>query len=117
MKIVYIADDEELKALIRDSIKEEIGHILKDLYQKPIPERMNLPDAAQYLGVSKGRMYKYTHTRTIPFHKLGKRIFFYTKELDDWLKETAPRYKSRLEIEREASEYLSKAAKRGLNRI
>lgn len=117
MKIVYIAEKEELQALIKESIHEEIDAFLKGLNQKTIPERLNLIEAAQYLGVSKGRMYQYTHTRTIPFHKLGKRIFFYTKELDDWLKVTSPRYKSRLEIEQEASEYLSKAARSKLNRI
>src|SRR5450759_5440911 len=94
MKIVYIAEKEELQELIKESIHEEIEAFLKGLNQKTIPERLSLVEAAQYLGVSKSYMYKVTHTRLIPFNKFGKRIFFYTQELDDWLKNNAPRYKS-----------------------
>jgi hypothetical protein len=42
--------------------------------------------------------------------------FFFTQELDDWLKNNAPRYKSREEITREADEYLMNAARKKLNR-
>lgn len=116
MKIVYIAEKEELQTLIKDSIHEEIEAFLKGLNHKTIPERMSLAETAQYLGVSKQTMYGYTSSRKIPFHKFGKRIFFYTKELDNWLKENAPRYKSREEISREADEYLMNAARKKLNR-
>jgi len=116
MKIVYIAEKEELQALIKESIHEEIEAFLKGLNQKTIPERLSLVEAAQYLGVSKSYMYKVTHTRLIPFYKFGKRVFFYTKELDNWLMENSPRYKSKGEIENEASEYLSNVARKKLNR-
>ena len=52
----------------------------------------------------------------IPFNKFGKRMIFYTKELDEWIKQNALRVKTREEIEREASEYLSKAARKRLDR-
>ena len=116
MKIVYIAEKEELQALIKESIHEEIEAFLKGLNHKTIPERMNLAETAQYLGVSKQTMYGYTSARKIPYHKFGKRIFFYTLELDNWLKNNAPRYKSREEIEHEASDYLANAARKKLNR-
>jgi excisionase family DNA binding protein len=116
MKIVYTAEKEELQVLIKESIHEEIEAFLKGLNQKTIPERISLLETAQYLGVSKQTMYGYTSSRKIPFHKFGKRIFFYTQELDDWLKNNAPRYKSREEISREADEYLMNAARKKLNR-
>jgi excisionase family DNA binding protein len=106
MKIVYIAEKEELQALIKESIHEEIETFLKGLNTKNISERLSLIEAAQYLGVSKSPLYKYTHTRTLPFHKLGKRVIFYTKELDEWIKQNSFRVKTREEIEREASEYV-----------
>ena len=115
MKIVYIAEKEELKALIKESIHEEIEGFLKGLNQKTIPERMNLVEAGQYLSVSKSYMYKLTHLRTIPYNKFGKQIFFYTKDLDNWLKDNAIRYKPKGEIEREATELLSKSARNKLN--
>jgi excisionase family DNA binding protein len=116
MKIVYIGEKEELQSLIKDSIHDEIEAFLKGLNHKTIPERLSLVEAAQYLGVSKSYMYKITHTRMIPFNKFGKRVFFYTKELDDWLKENSPHYKSRGEISREADEYLMNPARKKLNR-
>lgn len=108
MKIVYIAEKEELQALIKESIHEEIEAFLKGLNQKTIPERMNLVEASQYLGISKSGMYKYTHERRIPYHKMGKRVFFYTKDIDEWLKEQSSRIKSRVEIEKEANAYIIK---------
>ena len=116
MKIVYIAEKEELQELIKESIHEEIEAFLKGLNQKTIPERLSLVEAAQYLGVSKSYMYKLIHTRAIPFNKFGKRVIFYTKELDEWIKQNALRVKTREEIEREACEYLSKVASKKLNR-
>jgi len=116
MKIVYIAEKEELQALIKDSIHDEIEAFLKGLNHKTTPERMSLSETAQYLGVSKQTMYGYTSSRKIPFHKFGKRIFFYTQELDNWLKYNAPRYKSREEIESEADYYLRNAARKKLTR-
>jgi excisionase family DNA binding protein len=116
MKIVYIAEKEELQELIKESIHQEIENFLKGLNTKTIPERLNLIEAAQYLGITKSTMYKFTHTRKIPYYKFGKYVFFKTKEIDDWLIENSVRHKSKDEIEREAIEYLSKAAGKKVNR-
>lgn len=107
---------EELQELIRESIHNEVQSFLKGQNQKTIPERLSLIEAAQYLGVSKSQMYKLTHTRAIPFYKFGKRVIFYTKELDEWIKQTSFRVKTREEIEREASEYIMLGARKKLNR-
>lgn len=116
MKIVYIAEKEELQALIKESIHEEIESFLKGLNQKTIPERLSLIEASQYLGLSKSQMYKLTHTRAIPHNKFGRRVIFYTKELDEWIKQTSFRVKTREEIEREASEYIMLGARKRLRR-
>ena len=87
MKIVYIAEKEELQALIKESIHEEIEAFLKGLNQKTIPERLSLVEAALYLGVSKSTLYKFTHTRKIPYYKFGRAALFITKELDEWIKQ------------------------------
>ncbi len=117
MKIVYIAEEEELKALIRGCTREEIESILQGMTQKEtVPERLNLQEASEYLGVSKSYIYKLTHTRMIPFNKFGRRVIFYTKELDEWILQNAIRIKTKEEIEKEASEYLSIIARKKLNR-
>jgi len=84
--------------------------------KETVPERLNLQEASEYLGVSKSYIYKLTHTRMIPFNKFGKRIIFFTKELDEWIKQNALRVKTREELEREASEYIMLGARRKLNR-
>jgi excisionase family DNA binding protein len=112
----YIAEKEELQTLIKESIREEIESILKGLNQKSLPERINLQEAVEYLGVTKATMYGYTCARKLPYYKFGKRIFFYTKELEACLQKTSLRHKSMEDIEREASEYLSKVAGKRLER-
>ena len=82
-----------------------------------LPERLSLVDATLYLIVRRSTMYKLTSTREIPFNKFGRSIFFYTQQLDNLLKDNAPRYKSRGEIENEASEDLSNVARKKLNRM
>lgn len=47
---------------------------------------LNAREAANYLSVTKGLLYKLTSTHRIPYYKpCGKRIFFKASELDRWL--------------------------------
>ncbi len=97
--------------------REEIESILQGMnHQESVPERINLIGAAKYLVVKKSTMYKLTMTRKIPFSKFGRKIIFYTKELDEWIKQNGIRVKTREEIEREASEYIMLGARKKLNR-
>lgn len=49
-------------------------------------EIMNAAEAASYLSMTKGLLYKLTSTHRIPFYKpMGKRIFFKASELEDWV--------------------------------
>jgi len=93
-----------------------LGSILKQYnLGKILPERLFIPEAAQFLGVTKSTMYVFKCARKIPYYKFGRRIYFYTEELEECLRNTLTRYKSNSEIEREASEYLSQAARKKLN--
>ena len=94
MKIVYIAEKEELQELIKESIREEIKSIMHDLTHKPISERISFEEAQNYLNLSKSKIYKLTSSKEIPYHKLGKRIFFYRQELDQWINKYARHYKT-----------------------
>ena len=43
-------------------------------------------EAAKFLGVSKGLLYKLTSSHRLPYYKpMGKRIFFRASELDKWV--------------------------------
>ena len=47
---------------------------------------MNAAEAANYLSMTKGLLYKLTSTHRIPYYKpMGKRIFFKASELDEWV--------------------------------
>lgn len=47
---------------------------------------MNATEAAAYLSVSRGFLFKLTSAHRVPFCKpCGRRIFFRKSDLDDWL--------------------------------
>lgn len=94
MKTLYIAEKEELQAIIRECIHEEFEKFIKTFNQKVIPDRLSIADAQQYLNFSKGKLYKLTMNKEIPYHKLGKRIFFYREEIDQWINRYARHYKT-----------------------
>jgi len=109
MKIAYIAEKEELEELVRGSVRQELGALIKSMSQKTIPDRLTLSEAAQHIEIKRSTMYKLTSARKIPFYKLGRGIFFYKKELDDWLGNNSHRYRTMDDL---ASEHLAKMAQR-----
>ena len=55
-------------------------------YLKMKKDIMNASEAANYLSMTKGLLYKLTSTHRIPYYKpMGKRIFFKASELDQWV--------------------------------
>ena len=65
-------------------------------------EALIVEEAAKYLNISTGHLYRLTSTHEIPFSKPnGKHIFFERKALDDW-KRRNPILSNR-EIERQAA--------------
>lgn len=47
---------------------------------------LNAREAASYLSMTKGLLYKLTSTHRIPYYKpCGKRIMFRRSELDQWV--------------------------------
>ena len=67
-----------------------------------LKEVLNVEEAAKYLNISTGHLYRLTSTHEIPFSKPnGKHIFFERKALDDW-KRRNPVLSNR-EIERQAA--------------
>lgn len=67
---------------------------------------MDVKDLAAYLKISASTIYKFTSTRSIPYYKNGKRLFFKREEINDWIFTT--KINSSYEIEEEATEYIRK---------
>lgn len=108
MKTLYVAVNVELQELIKECLHQEFETFIKTINPKVVPERLSIIDAQQYLHLSKGTLYKMTMNKEIPFHKLGKRIFFYRQELDKWIDQYARHYKT---MEEQVNEHLSYLAR------
>ena len=66
-----------------EALIERFESVEKQLYI--LKEVLNLEEAAKYLNISTGHMYRLTSNREITFSKPnGKHIFFERKVLDDW---------------------------------
>lgn len=74
---------------------------------KPIQEErlLSIQQAAEYLNLTVPTLYSKTSNGSIPFMKRGKKLYFSSLELINYLKEG--RKKSNAEIEAEASSYLN----------
>lgn len=83
MKTLYVAEKDELKALLKECLEEVFEPFLKDL--KPQRDLVDLNEISEYLKLSKSQLYKLTSRSEIPYRKFGKRLFFSKKELDEWI--------------------------------
>ena len=86
-------------------IKEE-----KIIYQEKPIETMDLKTVAKYLGMSHSAIYKYTSLREIPHIKVGKKLYFRKKEVDEWM--GTKKVSTIKEIEDLAIDYMSKRYKK-----
>jgi excisionase family DNA binding protein len=46
---------------------------------------LNMQETADTIKVSKATLYSYTHKRMIPYVKLGKKVVFYEKDIENWM--------------------------------
>src|SRR6266542_383003 len=103
MKTLYVAEKDELKALLKECLEEVFEPFLKDL--KPQRDLVDLNEISEYLKLSKSQLYKLTSRNEIPYRKFGKRLFFSKKELDKWILNSSKHYRTTEDM---ANEYLLK---------
>ena len=77
-------------------LASRLGPIGPENIIQPVPElspkegskkNLSIKEAAEYLNISKGTLYRHTSEATIPYYKIGSRILFKIEELDTWLNE------------------------------
>lgn len=74
---------------------------------------LTLEEAAEYLQLSKSRLYKMTSSKEINFYVPGgKKIYFLKDELDEWI--LSGKVTSIGELELETDNYLSGTTKLGM---
>jgi len=69
----------QLKAIIKESIKEEF----KNINQTTI---LSAAQAAKHLGISLPTLHKWKQQELVPYHRIGGRIFFRAEELNEFIK-------------------------------
>jgi excisionase family DNA binding protein len=97
-----------------------IENLILDLKHKPTkveptdqPEQLlTIQEAAEFLSLTVPTIYSKVNRKELPFMKRGKRLYFSSTELMEYVK--AGRKKSNAEIEQEAKAYLLNN-KKGLN--
>ena len=103
---------EILEPIIDDCIERAMNKFINTITLEsppPVPY-MNVASAAEYLGLSKGGMYRLVYDREVPHYKVGKRLSFRRDELDEWISKS--RVKTASETEDEASAYLTRHGRR-----
>ena len=67
---------------------ENLEQLLKSQQNTSAPSDrpMSITEAAKFLNLSVPTLYGFVSKRTIPFSKLGKRLYFSEAELTTWVK-------------------------------
>ncbi|WP_430935034.1 helix-turn-helix domain-containing protein [Saccharicrinis sp. 156] len=75
-----------------------------------LKKAIDINEVAAYTGFSRSYIYKLTSGGLIPHYKRGKRLYFKTKELEEWLTEN--RGFNLADIEKQASDYIMRNPRR-----
>lgn len=75
-----------------------------------VSQLLKIQQASEFLNLSVATLYGYVQRREIPHSKKGKHLYFLKSELSEWVK--SGKKKTRIEIEREADEFLSAQKKK-----
>jgi excisionase family DNA binding protein len=82
---------QELELLIEKSIRkifsENNNYIsaIDNLINDRQPKLLTIEEAATFIKLSRQTIYGLVAKKNIPVHKKGKRLYFYDKELTEWI--------------------------------
>jgi excisionase family DNA binding protein len=76
---------QEMKKLIKESIREILFEEKEKNGGKSTPDFMTIEQAAAFLQMSVQTIYGYTSRKVIPFIKRGKQLRFLRADLENWL--------------------------------
>jgi excisionase family DNA binding protein len=85
MTTILQMTQEDLRAEIKNCLRESIEEIKNLPTPEPLPDRITLFEACELTGFSKSQIYKSTMLNEIPFQKFGKRLVFSRKGLTEWM--------------------------------
>lgn len=76
---------EKLKPAMKQAMHEAVEELSENVKPRP-PGPLTVQEAADYLSIPKSTLYQFTSKKQIPFHKRGKKLYFYQDDLDKWVK-------------------------------
>ena len=105
-----LEDNKILSAKI-DALNKKINMSLPANKRGDDNERMDVTEAQKYIPGHPAvqTIYGWTSNGQIPYHKIGKRIYFVKSELDEWL--SHGQHKSDDDLRKEAEEYVKRHGK------
>ena len=109
MLMANLLEDNKILSAKLDDISKKISAVNKN--SKDDDRRMDVTEAQKYIPGHPAvqTIYGWTSNNMIPYHKVGKRIYFVKSELDAWLLKEG--HKSQDDLRREAEEYVNSRRK------
>lgn len=112
MLMAHLIEDNKILADKIDALNRKVSMSLPESKKTESKERMDVNEAQQYIPGHPAiqTIYGWTSSGQIPYHKIGKRIYFVKSELDEWLSHDF--HKSGDNLQKEAEEYIARHSKR-----
>lgn len=101
----YMISDEGIKVLA-EQITENIKKAITSSEPSTDDAYMNIDETAKLINLAKSSVYGLVHQKKIPFHKVGKKLYFSKEAILQWIENGKQNTKS--DIEAKADEYLMK---------
>lgn len=111
MLMANLLEDNKILSAKIDALNKKINMSLPANKKGDDNERMDVTEAQKYIPSHPAvqTIYGWTSNGQIPYHKIGKRIYFVKSELDDWL--SNGKHKSDGDLRKEAEEYVKRHGK------
>lgn len=111
MLMANLLEDNKILSAKIDALNKKINMSLPANKRGDDNERMDVTEAQKYIPGHPAvqTIYGWTSNGQIPYHKIGKRIYFVKSELDDWL--SNGQHKSDDDLRKEAEEYVKRHGK------
>lgn len=109
MLMANLLEDNKILSAKLDAINRKISASVGN--SKDDDQRMDVTEAQKYIPGHPAvqTIYGWTSNNMIPYHKVGKRIYFVKSELDAWL--SKEQHKSQEDLRKEAEEYVNNRRK------
>lgn len=111
MLMANLLEDNKILSAKIDALNKKISMSTSMNKKDGDNERMDVTEAQKYIPGHPAvqTIYGWTSNNQIPYHKIGKRIYFVKSELDVWL--SNGNHKSEDDLRKEAEEYVKRHGK------